>query len=122
MEEYLLIAELILDVDAERLARQADLGALDSALHAPFARWGSADLYPSLHEKAAVLCSRLVRNHPLMDGNKRAAYETMIEFITRNGGEWLVPPPEEAAQQIGALASREISEKAFAAWIADQLA
>jgi death on curing protein len=59
---------------AEELARYANLGLVDSALHAPSAGTGDTDFYPDLSTKAAVLCSRLVRNHPLPDGNKRVAY------------------------------------------------
>jgi hypothetical protein len=32
-----------------------------------------------------------VKNHPLPDGNKRAAFLTMVEFIERNGLEWVAP-------------------------------
>jgi len=115
--EYLLIAEDILGIDAERLGRQADLGSLESALQAPFAGWGDIDVYPTLSEQAAVLCSRLVRNHPLIDGNKRAAYVTMVEFIARNGGEFVPPGARETVDTIEALAAREISEEQFAAWV-----
>lgn len=120
--EYFLIAEAILNVDAERLARHANVGALLSALDAPFAGWGGYDLYPSLAQRAAVLCSRLVRNRPLRDGNKRAAYVTMLEFVVRNGGMWVPPDPEDAAEQIERLATRKLAEAAFTRWVARQLA
>ena len=35
--------------------------------------------------KAGVLVIRLAKNHPLRDGNKRAAYLAMLEFLARNG-------------------------------------
>jgi death on curing protein len=37
------------------------------------AGWGEEELYPDFVDKAAVLVVRLAKNHPLPDGNKRAA-------------------------------------------------
>ena len=120
--DFLLIAEAALDIDAERLAHVADLGAADSALAAPFAGWSDADLYPEPSVKAAVLCSRLVRNHPLPDGNKRVAYLAMREFLARNGYEWIRPDDDETAEMVERLAASDISEEVFAAWVADHVA
>ena len=114
--DYLLIAEAVLGIDAERLARQADLGALESALH------GCDERYGSLAQQAAALCAELVRTRPLMDGNKRVAYVTMVEFVERNGGSWVPPAPDDAAATIERVASRELGDAAFAAWVAAQLA
>lgn len=112
IEDLLLIAEAVLGVPAERLARAVRLGAAGSALAAP-------DRYPALADKAAVLCSRLVRNHPLPDGNKRVALLAMLELIARNDGRWTEPPggQEEIAATIERLAARAITEAAFAAWV-----
>ena len=57
-------------------------------------RWPAAgvDFYPDIVDKAAVLCWRLARNHPLPDGNKRAAWAALVVFIDLNGGAW-VPIP-----------------------------
>lgn len=118
IEDLLLIAEAVLDVPAERLVGAVRLGAAASALAAPFA--GAApDPYPALADKAAVLCSRLVRNHPLPDGNKRVALLAMLELVARNGGRWSAPPggQDEVAATIEELAARELSESAFAAWV-----
>jgi death-on-curing protein len=80
---------------------------------------------PWCHEaavKAAVLCSRLLRNHALPDGNKRTAYLSMIELIRRNGWEWApVAPVRQRVAMIERLAAREIDEDEFAAWLGDQL-
>ncbi len=58
------------DVDALTLARVPRLELLESALHAPQAGFGYEDFYPGLVDMAAVLAVRLVRNHPLPDGQK----------------------------------------------------
>jgi len=114
--DYLLIAEAILDIDADRLKRTANLALVESALAAPFAGFGDHELHPDAATKAAILCSRLVRNHPLPDGNKRIAYICMREFIARNDLDWQRPPDDEAAEMVERLASREISEREFVAW------
>jgi len=121
IEDLLLIAEAVLDVPAERLARATRLGAASSALAAPFAAVGDRgpERYPALADKAAILCSRLVRNHPLPDGNKRVALLAMLELVARNHGVWLPPPggQDELAATIARLATRELTEARFMTWM-----
>ena len=73
LADYLLIAEAVLGVRAESIARWPGIGLAESALHAPAAGFGGVEFYPDMIDKAAVLCVRLARNHPLPDGNKRVA-------------------------------------------------
>jgi death-on-curing protein len=116
--DFLLIAEAVLKIDAETMKYATDLGAAESALAAPFAGFGVTEFYPDPTIKAAILCSRIVRNHPLPDGNKRVAYLAMREFLARNGIEWERPGVEETADVIERLAAREVSEEDFADWVA----
>jgi death-on-curing protein len=74
LADYLLIAEAVLGVPAETIARWPGVGLAESALHAPAMGFGGVEFYPKVIDKAAVLCARLARNHPLPDGNKRVAY------------------------------------------------
>lgn len=119
IEDLLCIAEAVLGISAERLARAARLGAAASALAAPFVADGARDRHPGLDDKAAILCSRLVRNHPLPDGNKRVALLAMLELVARNDGIWIPPlgGQDEIATTIERLAARELSEAAFMAWV-----
>ena len=119
LEDFLLVAEAVLGVRAEAIAGATRLSSAQSALDAPFATDGAGDRYPQLAAKAAVLCSRIVRNHPLPDGNKRVALIAMLELIARNGGRWSPPPggQEEIAETIERLAARKLSEAHFAAWV-----
>jgi death on curing protein len=119
IEDLLLIAEAVLGISAERLARAAQLGPAASALAAPFVADGTRERHPELGAKAAILCSRLVRNHPLPDGNKRVALLAMLELVARNDGIWIPPAggQEEIAATIERLAARELSEAAFTAWV-----
>jgi len=75
------------------------------------------EFYPDLIDKAAILCSRIVRNHPLPDGNKRVAYLAMVEFLARNGSSFEPPSVDETVDAIERLASRDLSEQEFAAWL-----
>jgi death on curing protein len=123
LDDFLLLAEAITGVNAIVLAAAPHIVArAESALAAPFVTFDGVELYEGLAMKAAVLCSRVVRNHPLPDGNKRAAYLSMIELIRRNGREWApVASERERAAMVERLAAREIEERDFAAWLGDQI-
>lgn len=56
-----------------------------SALAAPFATAGGEAIYPTVPAKAACLFRGLVKNHGLVDGNKRLAATTMSVFLVLNG-------------------------------------
>ncbi|KQR89169.1 MULTISPECIES: RhuM family protein [unclassified Microbacterium] len=43
------------------------------------------DLYPTVEEKAANLLYLVVKDHPLVDGNKRTAAALFVTFLARNG-------------------------------------
>lgn len=117
LADYLLIAEAVLGVPAEEIARWPGVGLADSALHAPAAAFAGVELYPDLIDKAAVLCARLARNHPLPDGNKRVAYLAMLEFLARNDVDWSPPSVDETVATIERVAAREISEPELAEWL-----
>ena len=68
---YLTLAEI---VDLHLLIAKAtggasgirNLGALESAIAQPKATFDGNDLYPSITEKAAVLCFSIVQGHPFV--------------------------------------------------------
>lgn len=117
LADYVLIAEAVLGIPAEQVARWPGIGLAESALHAPSAGFESVELYPDVIDKAAVLCSRLARNHPLPDGNKRVAYLAMLEFLARNGVEWAPPSVEETVATIEAVAAGTVRERELAEWL-----
>ena len=117
LADYLLIAEAVLGVPAEAIARWPGIGLAESALHAPAAGFAGVELYPDVIDKAAVLCSRLARNHPLPDGNKRVAYLAMLEFLARNDLQWMPPSVEETVATIERVAAGSISERELADWL-----
>ena len=117
LADYLLIAEAVLGVPAETIARWPGIGLAESALHAPAAEFGGVEFYPDLIDKAAVLCVRLARNHPLPDGNKRVAYLSMLEFLARNELAWTPPSVDATVETIEGVAAGRISEQDLAAWL-----
>jgi death on curing protein len=123
--DFLVIAETHTGVDAHQLARMPRVAQLASAaLAAPFAGFGDFEAYPTLAEKAAIYCSRIVSYHPLPDGNKRTAYDVMREFLDRNDATFTHPPEglPATASMIEDLAAAVVSETDFVAWIRDRLA
>ncbi|MEW2707350.1 Fic family protein [Streptomyces koyangensis] len=83
-----------------------DLGLLVSAVERPRTNVFGAELYPTLHEKAAALLHAVARNHALIDGNKRTAWLAMRFFLRVNGlpAGHPVPPAQEAGPCVEAVA------------------
>jgi Fic family protein len=57
--------------------------------------------YPDFVDKAAVLLVRLVKNHPLPDGNKRAAWVSMFRGRRRDLDRRRALPPERRRYPVG---------------------
>lgn len=119
--ELILIAAEILGISRGSARRLMDLPLAESALQAPFAGFEDFERYPTLAEKAAVLCSRLIRNHCLPDGNKRLGYLAMIEFVERNGGTFDDRDQDAIAITIETLAAGGLTEIEFKAWMTHHL-
>jgi len=109
--DYLAIAAEVTGLDVGTLSRVTQLNLADSALHAPAAGWGEEELYSDFVDKAAVLVVRLAKNHPLPDGNKRAAWVSLRAFVELNGWSWATyPSVDEAERAVVAIASGEWDE------------
>ena len=88
LADYVALAAAVTGLDVDTVMKVADLGLADSALHAPAAGFGDTDFYPDFVDKAAVLLVRLAKNHPLPDGNKRAAWVALRLFVVTNDWTW----------------------------------
>ena len=64
-----------------------DYNLLDSALESPFQSFGGEELYPTIQAKAARLGFGLIKNHCMIDGNKRIGAHAMLVFLAINGIE-----------------------------------
>lgn len=91
-----------------------DEGLLDSALARPL----NLALYesPDVAALAASYGVGLARNHPFVDGNKRAAFLAVGLFLARNGYR-LKASQVDATLTVLGVAAGEIDEVAFAAWL-----
>ena len=123
LAEYFWLAEQVTGVPADTLARAARSEPADSALHAPQAGLGDTEFYPDRFDKAAVLVCRLAWNHPLPDGNKRAAWAARVLFIDLNDGVWDPDPPDidQAEEAMLAIAAGEVDEAWTAQWLQDRV-
>ncbi|WP_156754806.1 type II toxin-antitoxin system death-on-curing family toxin [Actinokineospora pegani] len=119
MAEYLALDDLLVLATDLGVPKVRDLGLLDAAAHRPQSSLMGQDAYPGLHEKAAVLLESVVRNHPLIDGNKRLSWMAAFVFYGLNGVD--LDAPEDGAYDLviaaatGVLAHAEVAER-LSAW------
>ncbi len=93
-----------------------NLAALESAIAQPKATFDMVDLYPSIVDKAAVLCFSIVRGHPFVDGNKRTGHAAMATFLILNGAD-IDATTDEQEQVMLDLAAGKLSREQFTAWL-----
>jgi death-on-curing protein len=103
VEDLLLIAETTIGAPAVR-----DIGLLDAAAHRPQASAFGQDAYPTIHEKAAALLEAVVRNHALVDGNKRLAWAAAVVFYDLNGFDLNPSGIDEAVELVVTAAAGEL--------------
>lgn len=93
-----------------------DQGMLESALGRPQNKW--ADGERDLAALAAAYAFGIARNHPFVDGNKRAAFMVMTVFLRKNGVAF-APSEALATEATLALAAGEVDESGLTRWIRD---
>lgn len=122
LADYVTIASEITGLSVETIVRLPRLALAESALQAPAAGFGQQEFYSEFVEKAAVLLVRLARNHPLPDGNKRAAWVSMRIFIEINDWSWnATPTVDDAEQLVLAVAAGLLDEQAVSDWLRDRI-
>ncbi len=95
-----------------------DEGLLDSALMRPqnILAYAAADNPPDTAALAASYGVGLAKNHPFVDGNKRAAFLAVGLFLYLNGFR-LQATQTDATLTMLAVAAGDITEEAYAAWL-----
>lgn len=123
LAEFWFLAEHVTGIDAHTLIKASRVDLADSALHAPRAGFDDTDFYPGLLDKAAVLTCRIAWNHPLPDGNKRAAWACLVLFLDLNGCGWIDGQPDtgEAVDAMLAVAARDVDEAWLAGWLRERV-
>ncbi|HXT38657.1 MAG TPA: type II toxin-antitoxin system death-on-curing family toxin [Candidatus Angelobacter sp.] len=91
-----------------------DEGLLDSALGKPQNLFAHGK--PGLFDLAASYAFGLVKNHPFIDGNKRAGFVVAVLFLELNGYKFEATEVDAALRTL-ALAAGEMSEAAYAGWL-----
>ena len=91
-------------------------GLLESAISAPFQSYGNEELYPTIQSKAARLGYGLIKNHSMLDGNKRIGAHAMLVFLALNGVE-LQYTQKDLYSIILNVASGEKDEQDLWKWI-----
>lgn len=116
---YLTLEDLLTLVDDLRVGPVRDLGLLESAAHRPTTTLWGAEAYTGLDLKAAALLESIVRNHTLLDGNKRLGWLAVVVFFGLNGID-LDAPDDDAYDLVIAVATGQMlvedAAKALAAW------
>jgi death-on-curing protein len=92
-DPFHLTVEIVREIHATAIAEFGgstgvrELSLLESAVAAPQASIGGRSPYADLAEMAAAYLFYLCKNHPFVDGNKRAALGACLVFLRLNGLE-----------------------------------
>lgn len=108
MIEYLTLDDALQLIDDLGVGPIRDIGLLDAALHRPQSSVFGHVAYPAMEDKAAVLLELIVRNHPLVDGNKRLGWLAVVVFLGLNGKD-LQAPDDDAYDLVIQVASGGVS-------------
>jgi death-on-curing protein len=115
---------LVIDFHAEQLALFGgpegirDAGLLESALARPLNKFAYGET--DMAALAAAYGFGIAKNHPFIDGNKRAALASMIVFLGLNKLE-IEAPSQELTAVVLSLAAGEISEDVLAQWLREHV-
>lgn len=114
-------ADVLRNVQARLLEKYGGLsgvrdnGALESAIARPKNLHAYEDV-TSIARLGASVAWAIVRNHPFVDGNKRAAFAALTIFLELNGHGLTCSQVEETAMVLRAAAS-EITEDEWIGWV-----
>jgi death on curing protein len=92
-----------------------DRGLLESALARPRQHYSYSESVDVV-EMAALYTVAIVRNHPFVDGNKRAGFVAGILFLELNGFKFK-GSEEDVIRNVLALAAGYLDEAGYAAWL-----
>jgi death-on-curing protein len=112
--------EVMLAVQEDLLARFGGLpglrdeGLLESALQHPRQLFHYQN--PALVDLAAAYAAGIIKNHPFLDGNKRAGFMAAYIFLGANGVD-VETTEEDVVLHTLALAAGELDEAGYASWL-----
>ena len=106
--ERLTVEDLLLIAETIRTTAVRDVGLLDAAAYRPQATAFGVDAYATVHQKAAALLEAVVRNHALVDGNKRLGWAAAVVFYDLNGFDLDPPGVDDAVELVVAVAAGQL--------------
>ncbi|WP_353508442.1 type II toxin-antitoxin system death-on-curing family toxin [Intrasporangium sp.] len=106
MTSYLSLEDLLTLASDLRVGPVRDIGLLDAAAHRPQSVLYGRQAYPDLDTKAAALLDSVVRNHALVDGNKRLGWLATVVFLGLNDVT-IDAPDDDAYELVMAVARSE---------------
>lgn len=118
--QVMILAELVTGIDTKTIELVSRVELLSSAVEAPSSSFGGEEFFDTFELKAAVLCSRIAKNHALPDGNKRLAWQSLVMFCRINNFD-LVTSDDQAVETIIKVASGELKENELATWIKEKV-
>ena len=71
---------------------------------------------PTLFDLAAAYACGIIKNHPFVDGNKRAGFMAAYVFLGANKIEF-VADEADVVQQTLAVAAGDLTEEGYAKWL-----
>lgn len=86
-----------------------DLGLLGAAAARPQASAFGEDAYPDIWSKAGALLHSIVRNHPLVDGNKRLGWLATAVFLELNEASVSTAANDDVYDLVIAVATGELN-------------
>jgi len=73
------------DLAGDLFGQEYTKGSIEGIVGSIFQSFDKKDLYPTVEEKAAHILYFIVKNHPLVDGNKRTGAYAFIWFLKKAG-------------------------------------
>jgi death-on-curing protein len=101
---YLSLEDLLTLTSDLGVGPVRDIGLLDAAAHRPQAVLYGQQAYPDVDTKAAVLLESVVRNHALVDGNKRLGWLATVVFYGLN--DVTIDAPDDGAYELVTAVAR----------------
>ena len=92
-----------------------DIGLLGAAAARPSTRVFGDDAYPDLWTKAAALTQSIVKNHALIDGNKRLGWLATAVFLEINGNDVTAISNQDVYELIMTIAAGDLDVDEIAA-------
>ena len=91
---------------------------LESAIETPFKVFGGEELYPTIQAKGVRLGYGLIKNHCMLDGNKRIGAHAMLVFFALNGIE-LRYTQKELYEMVLEVADGSVEYDGMLKWVLD---